>query len=142
MTKLSEKITAAADAVNAVAETVTTVQEIAKVVKAAFNFKRTKVVTVPLLKLAIDVPSYVRAEAAIYEGKQVDDKMGKAHLLNVTNLETGESQLLIIPTVLLALLGEEYPENSYIGKCFEVTKHAKVSGKNYHPFSLSEIEVA
>lgn len=122
-------------------ESQTQTEEQKKVVVPSFNFKVTKIVTVPLLKPSIDVPFYVTITGAIFLGKQVDDKMEQAHLVNVTNLETSESQQIIVPAVLLSLLTEEYPDNSYIGKSFQLIKHAKPSGKGYHPFTMNEIEI-
>lgn len=141
MSKTTETLNKVAETAGKVAETANAVAGAVGAVKAAFAFKRTKVITVPLLKPAIDVPVYIRADAPIYVGKKIDDKMEAAHLLNCTNLESGEMNQLIIPAVLLSLFSETYENDSYVGKCFEVTKHPKPSGKGYHPFSLNEIEV-
>ena len=141
MSKTTEALNTVAETAGKVAETAAAVAGAVGAVKAAFAFKRTKVVTVPLLKPSIDVPFYVKVLEKIWEGKQIGDKMEAAHLTNVVNLETGETMQLIIPAVLLSLFTEEYANDSYIGKCFEMVKHPKPSGKGYHPFTLNEIEV-
>lgn len=122
------------------------VETVLDVKKPAFQFKRTKVVTVPLLKPALGVPFYVRADGEIYLGKELKatagaKKMEPAHLMNCTNLETGELCQIIVPSVLLSIMTEEYPEKSYVGKSFEMTKLPKNSGKDYHGFTVNEIEV-
>ena len=111
----------------------------------AFKFKRTKVVTMPLLKPVLDQPFYVKMTGEIFLGKEIKAgegaKMEPAHLVNCVNLETGELCQIIVPAVLLSIVNEEYPENSYVGKSFEIVKMAKGGGKRYHPFKVAEIEV-
>lgn len=112
----------------------------------ALKFKRAKLVTLPLLKPQLDVPFYVRIEAPVFLGKEikgdgVNAKMEPAHIANCTNLETGEMCQIIIPTVLLSILTEEYENESYVGKSFELVKLPKPSGKRYHGFTVAEIEV-
>lgn len=111
------------------------------------GFKVAKVVTVPLLKFVIDQPIYVKITGPIFLGKETkaasdSKKMEPAHLCNVINLETGEEQQIIVAKVLHSVLDEEYPEQSYIGKCFELTKGAKGSGKSYNPYSVVELVAA
>ena len=115
-------------------------------VKPAFNFKKTKLITIPLLKLELDVPVYVKLTGEMFVGKEVKGtgekaKMEPAILCHCINLENGEQMQLIINAVVKANLIEAYPENGYVGKSFELIKHTKREGKQYNDFSIAEIEV-
>ena len=66
--------------------------------------------------------------------------------MNVVNLETGEDMQIIVPTVLRGILQEDYPDNAYVGKCFEVILHKHMdktdpSKLKYNKFAVAEIEV-
>jgi len=106
--------------------------------------KVVKNVTLPLLKKEDDRPVYIKSIGAIYKGKQVNgkeaDKMEPADLMNIVNLETGEEMQIICNAVMKSTFNEEYPDDSYIGKCFRVTQ-MKVEGKRYKNYSIAEIEV-
>lgn len=114
-------------------------------------FKRKKAVTVPTLKMAIDKPIYVKFEAITRKQTldkktgeiKIDSKTGEIDLLpvaKVINLETGENNELVLGSVLIAQLEAEYTAEEITGKCFEIEKHNKPSGKDYHTYSIYEIE--
>ena len=110
------------------------------------KFKVKKLVTVPLLKFVIDQPIYVKITSPIFLGKEVkgsgdSSKMEAAHLANIINLETGEEQQIIIAKVVQGVLDEEYPNQGYVGKAFQLTKLAKGSGKRYNPYTVAELDV-
>lgn len=109
------------------------------------QFKVKRNITLPLLKPAIDVPVYIKVTSPIFTGKAVqkagDSPMEPAKLVNCIDLETGEEAQIIVPAVLSGIFEDEFPENAYVGKGFQITKHAKVSGKRYHPFSVAELEL-
>jgi len=104
-----------------------------------------KVLTIPLLKLQLDVTVYVKITSPIFTGKEIDageqKKMDAPHMVNAVDLETGEDVQLILNTVLESVLSEEYPDNGYIGKGFSITKLNKKATKGYHPFMVSELEL-
>lgn len=104
------------------------------------NFARKKALTVPTLKMVIDTPIYVTIE----EIKHKFTKNGEADLLpvaTVVNLEDGKRYQLVLGSVLIANLQENYPtENDVFGKSFEITKHNKKTGKDYHTYTIYEIE--
>lgn len=126
--------------------------------KQVFKVKRK--ITLPLIKPAIDVPVYVKIDEPIFVGKQIGDK-DAAILANVTDLETGESAQIIIPSVLQGILHDGFgaakfgakekggavvelvaaSSNDYVGKGFMLTKHKKASGKQYNPYSVAELEL-
>lgn len=140
MSKTADKLNQAVETVNAAGDLAKAVKNTVEAVKG-LKFTVKSIITIPLLKPAIDVPFYVRLDTPVILGKKIDDTMEAAHLCNVTNLETGEQNQLIIPSVLLSLLHETYEKDGYVGRSFMLTKHAKPSGKKYHPFSMAEIEV-
>lgn len=114
------------------------------------KFTVVKNVTLPLLKKKDDgTPVYVKIDSAIYKAK--DNKTGKPaegetkkameapELVQVTNLETGEQQEMIVESVLGIELRDQYPDNGYLGKCFSISKFAKTDGKRYATFQIAEI---
>jgi uncharacterized membrane protein YheB (UPF0754 family) len=112
--------------------------------KPVFSFKKTKSVIVPLLKMELDIPVYIKSLGAMFVGKEVKSdgiKMEPAILMPVIDLTTGEECQIIINKVVQENLKEVYPNDSYVGKTFEIIKHAKRDGKKYNDFSISEGEV-
>jgi hypothetical protein len=109
------------------------------------EFKRKKLLTRPVLKYVVDVPNYVKIETAAHIGKTMkpgaDGKQKEpATLCNVIDLKTGEPAQLILNAVVKSVLSEEYPNDTYVGLCFAITKQARVAGKQYDPFNIEEIE--
>lgn len=133
-----------ADEANKAAETAAPM-----VAKKAFDFKVKKHVTLPLLKIVDETPVYIRIESAIEKAKELaatrtrSDAAPKQppELIHVVNLETGEHAQIIANAVLASTFRDEYPENGYIGKSFQVIRHKMREGKNYATFSVTEIEV-
>lgn len=113
--------------------------------KAGFTPKVKKLLTMPLIKPAIDVPVFIKITSAMYVGKKMDSGASKdmdpATLVHCINLETGEPAQIIIPAVLKGIFDDEYPNEAYVQKGFSLTKHAKSSGKKYHPFTVAELEL-
>jgi hypothetical protein len=113
-----------------------------------FTPVRKKLLTRPVLKWVVDKPNYIKIETAMHIGKDIKSrtpvdeakKKEPATLCNVTNLETGEPAQIILNAVLKSVLIEEYPNDSYVGKCFAVTKQSRQPGKQYDPFNIEEIE--
>lgn len=110
------------------------------------KFARTKAVTLPVFKLADDVPVYLTATGEMYEGKEQkpakagEKPMEPATILPVVNVETGEVGQIIVGAVLEGILNETYPDGAYVGKSFEIVKHAKKEGKRYNTYSVFEID--
>lgn len=118
----------------------------APVSKPALAFKIKRNVTFTLLKKTDGVPVYIRAESTVYTGKVVEGKPGKesmapARIMQVINLETGEAQEMIVNKVLESAFTENYPDGSYVGKCFEIIQ-SNIPGKRYKGYKLTEIEVS
>jgi hypothetical protein len=113
--------------------------------KTAPSFQVKRAITLELLKPALDVPVYVLIKTPIKVGKAIvkagEQNMEPAKVVNCTNLETGEDVQMIIPSVLNAILTEEYPDDTYVGKGFQIIKRAKTAGKRYHTFNVAELEL-
>lgn len=110
-----------------------------------FTAKRVKNLTVPVLKLVLDEARYVKFTGVMHLGKEQKEKEGEAKkepatLANIINLEDGAECQLIISAVVKSVLTDEYPNNSYVGKCFEITKRGRSPGKQYNAFDVVEIE--
>lgn len=114
------------------------------------RFARTKSVTLPVFKVEEEVPLYLTVNGAMFVGKPIeaktgdDGKKGKpmepATIMPVTNIDSGEMGQIIVNAALKSILEETYPKDAYVGKSFEVVKHAKKAGKRYHTFSVFEID--
>ena len=102
-------------------------------------FRMVKAVTRPVLKFGAS-PEYVRIESAMYKG----EKLAKAKydsvptLMEVVNLRTGEAALIVVAKVLEQELNGAYPDQSYVGKDFQIRK-IKTDDKNYALWSVAEI---
>lgn len=118
----------------------------ADVGKLGFQPKLLRKVTRSILKMETNVTVFVKAESALYQGKEVKPKAGQdvemkaAILLDVVNLTTGEQQQIVCGSVLVSVLNETYPNDSYKGLCFQITKRAGPAGRRYFVFDVDQIE--
>ena len=111
---------------------------------AARTFTRKAQITFPVLKKADDIPIYVKITEPIFTGKEMqtkkgEDEMKPAQIARVVDLETGLVMEMICNAVLESTLNESFPDQGYVGKCFEITQHAKKEGKRYKTYSVWEI---
>ena len=113
-----------------------------------FQYEVIKNFTLPLLKLELDTPYFLRIDDPVTIGKKLkgdDADKEPAKLCKVTDLKTGEENILLVNSVLEGIL-HDYDEesvtiNAYVGKCFKIVKHAKKDGKRYHGYTVAEIKV-
>lgn len=86
-------------------------------------------ITRTVLSQKDDVPIFVICDGAIYQGEDRAAKRGKEHkegdlpppkLMDVTNMETGELQVIVVGVSLEDTLNEKYPDESYVGKAFRM----------------------
>lgn len=111
-----------------------------------FQPKRKKLLTRPVLKFEEGKPRYVKIQGAVYVGKEMKAKAGDdkkrepANLADVIDLETGEPAQIIISAVVKSVLDENYPNQSYVDKCFAITKQGREAGKQYFKYNVEEIE--
>lgn len=114
----------------------------------SFVPKTKKLLTRPVLKMEQDKTRYIKIEAAMFIGKDIksrdakegDKKKEPATILNATNLEDGALVQIVVNAVMKSVLSEEYPNDTYVGKCFAITKQGRQPGKQYNPFHIEEIE--
>lgn len=115
--------------------------------KTALPFvpKKIKAVTRNTLKLVVDQPAYVRITSLIEEGKEIkgtdkEAKMQPARVCEIINLVDGTEMQLVCGAIVESNLNEAYEDDAYVGKCFEIVKRPKASGKRYFPYDITEIE--
>lgn len=104
-------------------------------------------VTMPTLKLMPDVPACVKITAKIFEGKVQPAKEGETAkkppmIFNVVNVETGEVCQMVAGTVVHREILDNYPEHSYVNKCFMIIKGKKKGSgdRGYFTYEIAEIE--
>lgn len=112
----------------------------------SFSPKVTKVVTRPILKFENDKPLYVRILAAWYLGAMPVARPGSTRvpvaptLVDVDNLDDSTGATLPIHPKLKATFIAAYPDNTYVGKCFMITKNTRRAGRQFTPYDLAQIE--
>jgi len=111
------------------------------------SFKRVRNLTLDILKFVENEPRYVKITGPIHLGKEQkagkgdeEKKRDPAHLAHCINLEDGSECQIIVSAVVMSVLDDEYPTETYVGKCFAITKKNRVPGKQYFPYSVEEIE--
>ena len=128
---------------------------------AAPKFRVLKQVTRSLLKPVENVAVYVTVTSAIKEAPRDEEiksvrKSKKAPaadaeteskapplVMDVTNLETGELQQMIVPAVLETEIKRHYDDDSYVGLSFILVRLAmvkKAGGHSYSRWSIQEID--
>jgi len=113
-------------------------------IERAMRFKRTRIIAQPLWKWLPDEPKFMEIKQAIFLGKDIKQvkggkKMEPAHLMGVVNMETGENMQVIVGTVLKSTLEEDFPDETYVGKCFEIIQNKGT--RAYKTYSIYEIEM-
>jgi hypothetical protein len=108
-------------------------------------FKKVRNLTLDILKFVENEPRNVKIVGPIHLGKEQKDKdptkkRDPAHLAPCIDLDTGAECQIIVAAVVLSVLNDEYPNEAYVGKCFEITKKSRVEGKQYFPYGVQEIE--
>lgn len=122
----------------------TAVTDVKKVPNRLFKVKKN--LTLPLLKMSLEQEYFVKFTGAPFLGKEIAAKEGSETkkppmIVDIINLEDGEQMQLMLNKVLLGTLEETYPDNGFVGMDFRLVKHAKKSGKEYHTFSIGELEL-
>lgn len=103
-----------------------------------------KVLQLPVLSnKAVGVPLFMRIEEAVRHtpGKTKDGKeiLAPATVTTVTNLEDGRRYTFLVPTVVQGIFDDEYPNSSYVGKCFSMINMGKREGKRHKDMQVVEI---
>ncbi len=113
---------------------------------AKFVPKVLKQVSQNLLKLRAGTVVHVKVPEKMAKAppiKNGDKKKEPPILLPVINLETSESQVIIVGAVLVDLLNDTYPKDGYVGRGFTIAVlEKKGSGeRTYNTYNVQEIEV-
>lgn len=107
------------------------------------GFQRAKAVVVPIYSFKKRTNGFFKVEAPIRRKESVDDE-GKEKVtpvMRIIDLETGELNDMVVPTLLVSELEENYPESGYVGKKFEANVSAQPKeGKRYKSVQLWELE--
>jgi len=115
---------------------------------SGLKFAIKKRVKETVIKIELDTEYLFKIEGAIYKAKEAtgtrktaeDAKQEPPHLMSVSLLdEEGARGVVVVPHVLRTELEDAYPDQSYVGKMFQVIKH-KIEGKRYNDFEINEIE--
>lgn len=111
------------------------------------TFKRVRTITRTVLRLTENETVYFTIEGPIYLGESsASQKREPPSLIDVIDLETGEAGIVVAPLLLREHLNEGYPDNSYVGKSFEVTalsiKKSESGTTGYRQLQIYEIEAA
>lgn len=106
-------------------------------------------VTLPTLKIADGQTAHIRVVRKIVEKPKLlpdgspalrpDGSPASTDVMQVQNLDDDKLYALVASTVLKKELTGNYPNDSYVGKCFRVTKNAKAEGKTYKTWEILEI---
>lgn len=116
----------------------------AQAASKAPTFKRVKQVTYATFKVRAEEPRFFKFLGPIHVGnastKAGSDgtPMKPANVALVTDMQSGEQGQIVVPAVLERILLDSYPGESYVGKCFEITKHQPAEGKRYSTFDVFE----
>ena len=109
------------------------------------GFKVVKRVTMPTLSLKENEPRVLRIDDAMRESKYIDPDPKKAKekpatICSVTDMQTGEVAILLVPEVMKKNLDEAYTGAAYVGRVFGVQKLPKRPGKRYFDLEIAELE--
>lgn len=108
------------------------------------KFRTIKTVTMQSWPWEAGETKAFRVTSEIHKGREIiaktadKQKMKPADVCNVVDLVTKTPYQLVLGAVLKSDLEENYPNASYVGKCFVATK-IKAEGKRYFLFTVREI---
>lgn len=107
---------------------------------------RAKLVTLPLLLIEDGHEIALRIDGPMHKGSIERARVGAdgqkeepMTLCAVTVLDTGELRNLICAKVIASALGDNYPENSYVGRYFAIRCNGKVQGKRHKAYTVAEL---
>lgn len=107
---------------------------------SAQQFKVKKRVTLPVLQLKPGGGErFFKIMTPMKLGEKLDDQKGAAMLFEAVDLVSGEYGNVIPPTIMQNELNKHYPNDSYVGKCFQVSV-TRNAAKKYNHVSLAEVD--
>lgn len=121
--------------------------------QTAFIPRIARVLTLPVLALAIDAPVYVKIDQLFIDGtpagempdqEALDKGIQQPRKVRVIDLQTGQMMHLIIGDSLFHILAGEYPEDTYVGRGFSImrtrVKRGRVGGTN--AYTVAELDLS
>ena len=72
----------------------------------------------------------------------VKPKYTTPHFASTIKAPNGEVRLITWTAVLKSEIERAYPDGSYVGKWFQITKLPKKKGKDYSAYAIAEVEFA
>lgn len=122
-------------------------------IKSGMAFKVAKRVTHAQIKLRPGTDYAFRIDSALYRGKEEKPQVKTdgeplaprqpPWLVQVTMIDSGEEGVIVMPTIAVTELNDNYPEESYVGKFFNLRVLGKKQGRggnNYNEIELLELE--
>lgn len=126
--------------------------------------KIAKVITLPLLKMRPGEPLYVKFTAPHFVGKRIKEDLATIEenkalvaagkpakpvkeppvMANVINLPTGELVQIMLGSVLVGILADDYPGDAYVGKGFLIELKEQKRGRNggnYNTYKVAELDL-
>lgn len=102
-------------------------------------------ITVETLKIGAGETRYVKILEKMKKAKKAVGRSAEpATLLAVRNLETSKDTQLVVAVALRGILSEEFENDSYVGKCFAISKGAEKRGQSedrkYYQYTVDEIQ--
>ncbi len=113
------------------------------------GYKLKQILTLPSLVMkTVGEGRALRFDDAIHlskvMGKQLADGSFEkpADVAQVTDLDTGDVLVFLLPAVVKKNIVDAFPDNSYVGKCFYIKNMGKrKDGQRYNDFGIAEIDV-
>jgi hypothetical protein len=114
------------------------------------GFKAVRILTLPAFKLELNQPYVFLIEDKMHisdakaaKGSSAVASKGKtmepATVCHAVNVATGEKGTLIVSAVVKSVWEQEYANDGYVGKYFQIIKTEKREGKRYHGFNIVEV---
>jgi hypothetical protein len=95
-----------------------------------------------VLKFKQHEPVFIRVETALRraeEGRNKKSDMAPGHVFEVFDLDRNIPMICFAPAVLTGELEKGYPNESYVGRCFQIMEKEKPTGVTYRLFDVKEI---
>lgn len=107
------------------------------------KYKKTKPVTIPMLSVKEGVPVIVKFISPMFTSDVKVDNKEPATVARVWAPESGGTYILMCGAVIQKELEKAYPDETYVGRFFEITRgeSGKKAGKNWVSYTIFEIEL-
>ena len=108
------------------------------------GFKIAKYVSVPMLEVPEGMSFICQLFDKVKELEPIEGQKRKfkdsKHYASTIKAPNGEARLFTWNTVFKSEMEKNYPDDSYVGKWFQITRLPIKRGKDYATFAINEIE--